>query len=377
MIYFDNASSTKVNKIALDDYFNKAQEYYFNPNSIHKKGMELANLIYKEEEKVLNLLKLNSKDYECIYTSSATESNNLAIIGYCLQNKNRGNHIITSKVEHASVLEAIKFLEREHQFKVSYVKLNKDGSIDLDDFKSLINKDTILVSIMKVNNEVGLNFDLNPIKDIISKYPKCVLHSDIAQAIGKVEINYNLLDMMTISSYKIGGLKSLGLLIKKKKINIKPMIVGGGQQNNYRSGTEDYPLISSFTVALEDYLRNFDKNLLKVHSIFKYLTEELTKNDEILLHNYKNQCEYILNFSLKNKKASVVVEALSNHEIYVSSVSACSSKKELPSYVLLALNKELHEAQNSIRLSFSSYNTLEEAQQFVTTINELIKNIRG
>lgn len=377
MIYFDNASTTKVNKLALDDYFNKALNFYGNPNSIHHLGMEVSNLIFKEKEKVLKILNLNPKEYDVIYTSSATESNNLALVGYALANINRGKHIITSKVEHASVLEPLKVLERKYGFKISYVKINEDGSIDLEYFNKLITKDTILVSLMKVNNEVGINFDLNKVKEIISKYPKCVLHSDLAQACGKVELDCSLFDMMTISSHKINGLKSIAVLIKKKRVKLEPIIYGGGQQFNLRSGTEDYPLISSFTVALSEYQRNFKENLLKVHLIFQFLVDQLRKIDEINLHLYKNQCEYILNFSLLNKKASVVVEALSLKEIYVSSVSACSSKKEEPSYVLLALNKSLKEASNSIRLSFNKDNTIQECEIFINTLKDILNSIRG
>ena len=183
--------------------------------------------------------------------------------------------------------------------------------------------------------------------------------------------------MMTISSHKINGLKSIAVLIKKKKIKLDPIIYGGGQQFNLRSGTEDYPLISSFTVALNEYQRNLKENLAKVHLIFDFLVNELSKINQIKLHLYPNQCEYILNFSLEDKKASVVVEALSLKEIYVSSVSACSSKKEEPSYVLLTLNKSLKEANNSIRLSFSKDNTIEECQIFINVLKDILNNVRG
>ena len=170
---------------------------------------------------------------------------------------------------------------------------------------------------------------------------------------------------------------SIAVLIKKKRVKLEPIIYGGGQQFNLRSGTEDYPLISSFTVALNEYQRNLKENLAKVHLIFDFLVNELSKINQIKLHLYPNQCEYILNFSLEDKKASVVVEALSLKEIYVSSVSACSSKKEEPSYVLLALNKSLKEANNSIRLSFSKDNTIEECQIFINVLKDILNNVRG
>ncbi|MBR1581749.1 MAG: cysteine desulfurase [Bacilli bacterium] len=376
MIYFDNASTTKVNKKVLDTYLDANASFFANPNSIHHLGMEVNNKINKEKDKVLSLLKLSSRDYEVIYTSSATEANNLAIIGYCLKNKNKGNHIITTKIEHASVLECFKVLEKEG-FEVSYLNVNENGQIDIEEFKKTIKSSTIFASIMPVNNEVGLKLNIKEIKEVIKNYPKCVLHVDAAQTLGKAKFDYSLGDLITISSHKIYGLKSIAALIIKKKINLSPIINGGGQEYNLRSGTQDYPLIVSFTVAIEDILRNFEKNYAKVHLIFEFLTNELSKNPEISLNTYKDQCEYILNFSLLNKKSSVVVEALSNKEIYVSSVSACSSKKEEPSYVLLALNKSLNEAKNSIRLSFGEENTLEEAKIFINELNDILKNIRS
>lgn len=377
MIYFDNASTTKISSNVLADYNNKVNSFYANPNSIHRLGMEVNNLINKNRDKTLDLLKLNKKEYEVIYTSSATESNNLAIIGYCLKNINRGKHIITSKIEHASVLEPFRILKEKYGFKIDYVEFLENGEIDLEKFKKTINKETILVSLMPVNNEIGLTLNLNKIKAELVKYPKCVLHCDCAQTLGKINFDYNVADMITLSSHKIHGLKSIACLIKKKKICLDPLFYGGGQENNFRSGTQDYPLISSFTVAINEILTNLNKNLAKVHLIFTFLINELKKNEEIIVHDYQNQCEFILNISLKTKKASVVVEALSMKEIYVSSVSACSSKKEEPSYVLLALNKTLNEAKNTIRISLCEDNTLEEAEIFVKNINEILKNIRG
>lgn len=377
MIYFDNASTTKISSNVLADYNNKVNSFYANPNSIHHLGMEVNNLINKNRDKTLDLLKLNKKEYEVIYTSSATESNNLAIIGYCLKNINRGKHIITSKIEHASVLEPFRILKEKYDFKIDYVEFLENGEIDLEKFKKTINKETILVSLMPVNNEIGLTLNLNKIKAELVKYPKCVLHCDCAQTLGKINFDYNVADMITLSSHKIHGLKSIACLIKKKKIWLDPLFYGGGQENNFRSGTQDYPLISSFTVAINEILTNLNKNLAKVHLIFTFLINELKKNEEIIVHDYQNQCEFILNISLKTKKASVVVEALSMKEIYVSSVSACSSKKEEPSYVLLALNKTLNEAKNTIRISLCEDNTLEEAEIFVKNINEILKNIRG
>lgn len=376
MIYFDNAATTLISSNALNAYENTSKKYFANPNSIHHLGMEVNSLLNNSRDDIKKELGL-SNDYEVIFNSSATESNNLAIIGYCLKNINRGKHIITSKIEHLSVLEPFRELERNYGFKVDYVTFDEKGNIDIEKFKEILTSDTILVSLMAVNNETGLILPLDEIAKEVKKFPKCVLHVDACQALGKVKLNYNNFDMITISSHKLHGPKSIASLVKKKKINLKPILLGGGQEFSLRSSTQDYPLVVSFVTALHENLSNFQKNLAEVQLIYKFLMEELSKNDEIILNNFENNSPYILNFSLKNKKASVVVEALSNKEIYVSSVSACSSKKEEASYVLLELNRSLKEAKNSIRLSFSSSNTVEEAKIFINTLNEILKNLRG
>lgn len=377
MIYFDNASTTRVDSHILDEY-NKAVECFFaNPNSIHHFGMQVNNLLDKERNNILNSLNLSKNDYEIIFTSSATESNNLAIKGYCLKNMSRGKHIITTKIEHDSVLECFNFLKNNYGFRVDYLNILPDGKVDINQLQNLIDDQTILISIMPVNNEVGLVLNIDECKRIVKNYPKCVFHIDCAQTLGKIKFNYNLGDMITLSSHKIHGLKSIACLIKKKSISLQEIICGGGQEKGFRSGTQDYPLIHSFSVAISQNLTNFEKNLAKVQLIFKFLNDELSKNDEIIMHTCPNQCPYILNFSLKNKKASVVVEALSNKNIYVSSVSACSSRSEKPSHVLLALNKSLKEASNSIRISFSYDNTLDEAKIFVRELTNIFSIVRS
>ena len=375
MIYFDNASSTKPSKEVLEAYINAASNNFENPNSIHKLGMKNFNEINRIRLRILKALNLDS-EYEVIFNSGATESNNLGIIGYFNKNKNRGNHIITTKVEHDSVLEVFKYLEN-HGAKVTYLDINKDGEIDIDEFKKVISKDTILVSIMPVNNELGFALNIKDIKEITKNYPKCVLHLDCAQTVGKYPFDYSLGDMLTISGHKINGLKGSGALIKKKKINLEPLLYGGGQENNLRSGTLDYPGIVALCVALENTMKDFNQNYKNIQDLQGFLIEKLKNNPEISLNIFKNQTPFILNFNLKTKKASVVVEALSNEDIMVSSVSACNSKKESPSHVLLALGKNEEEAKNAIRLSFNKTNTLDEAKIFIEKFNKIIDSIIG
>ena len=371
MIYFDNASSTKPDKEALDIFYENSIEKFFNPNSIFSAGVRNFNDIRRFKDKILKDFKLDSS-YEVIFNSGATESNNLMILGYARKNKNRGNRIITTKVEHDSVLFVFKQLEKEG-FDVVYLDINQNGEIDLDQFNNVINDKTILVSIMGVNNEVGFALNIDEISKIVRKFPKCVLHSDCAQTLGKYPFNYSSCDAFTISAHKIYGIKGIGALVKKKKINIEPIIYGGGQENGLRSGTQDFPAIASFSYSISKVFADFKH----AEQLKNHLIDGLSKNEEVILHLYEKSTPYVLNFSLKTKKASVVVEALSNLNIFVSSVSACNSKKEEPSHVLLALNKSLKEAHNSIRLSFSKDNTIEECDLFLVEFNRIIERIRG
>ena len=375
MIYFDNASSTKPIKECLDTFYNESINNYFNPSSIHEGAMHLSANINRIKANFLKCLKLDDK-YEVIFTGGASESNNLAIIGYALKNRNRGNKLITSKVEHESVLNVFRYLETLG-FAVTYLDVNKEGKIDLETFKKTIDKETILVSLMPVNNEVGFILNIKEISEIIKMYPKCVLHCDAAQTLGKERFDYQLADLITISAHKIYGIKGIGALIKKKKISLMPLIHGGGQENGLRSGTLDYPAIASFNVSLNYITTNFENFYKKTLVLQDYLLKELSKIDEIVINTSKNSSPYIVNFSFKTKKASVIVEALSNRGIYCSSVSACNSKKEESSYVLKAIGRSEKEAHNSLRISLSKDNTIEECEEFIKILKELIVTIRG
>lgn len=382
MIYFDNASTTKIDKEVLALYKKESEELFANPNSIHHLGMVANNKIDETRNKILKDLSLSNSEYEVVFTSSATEANNLAIKGYCLNYQNRGKHIVTTKTEHASVLEVFKYLEEEHGFIVDYLDINSDGTFDIEDIKKKIRKDTILVCLTPVNNEVGLIVEVEKVLSITNAFPKVVVHLDCAQTLGKVAFNYKQGDMITLSSHKIHGVKNIACLIKKKKINLKPIIHGGGQEYGYRSGTQDTAAIMAFGLAINKAIANekrlfLSKNPAEPQYFYKKLVEELSKIDNIKLHLYTHQSPYILNFSLLNKKASVVVEALSNKGIYVSSVSACSSKKEASSYVLEALGCSEIEAKNPIRLSFSNENTIEEAMEFLKIFKEILATIRS
>ncbi len=376
MIYFDNAGSTLVDEEVLSLFIKEAKENFANPSSNHGFGQRLAHNIENFKLEILKSLKLDSKLYDVIFTSGVTEANNLAIQGVAHQYKKRGNHLITSKIEHPSVLNVFKKLENEG-FKVSYIDVDNYGNLNLEELKNCLSKETILISFLKVNNETGSILNLNEVKELIKDYRTTFFHSDLAQSVGKIDENYSLFDLMSISSYKLYGLKGIGCLIKKKNIILEPLFYGGGQENGFRSGTMDYPLISSFSFTLKKAIKDLKTNYKHVQEINNYLITELKKIEQIEVHDLKNKSPYILNFSFKNSySASVVVEALSNKEIYVSTTSSCASKLHRASYVIEELTSDTYQAINSIRLSFSKYNTIEEAKTFISELKNILSSIR-
>lgn len=377
LIYLDNASTTKVDQCVLDEYLKVRQEYFANPSSVHYLGQESNHLLDRCREETLRLLNLNS--HQIIYLSGATEANNLAIKGTCLKYKNRGHHIITSAYEHASVLEAFKQLEEEFGFEVTYLAPDKDGVIDVKSIESMIRKDTIFVSIMAVNNEIGAINQIEEIAEMLDKYPKVIFHVDAAQAVGKMEksINFSKVDLITLSAHKIHGLVGFGVLIKKKNLELLPLNSGGGQEYNYRSGTNDLAGAVAFKKALQIALANQKANYNKVKVLSDKIISYLSSRPDIYELNLPNPVNpYIINFSSINKKGSVVVEGLSNNGIMVSSVSACSSKTTKGSYVVKSLGKSDNAANNTIRVSIDASNTIEEFDRFLSTLDKIVGEIR-
>lgn len=374
MIYFDNASSTKPREEVLKEFERASRENYANPNSIHKLAMENSANIERIKSNILKNLRLDYKKYDVIFTSGATESNNLAIYGFCIRNKKRFNHILTSAYEHKSVLQVFKELENLG-FKVDYIKVNAKGCIDLDDLKSHLDGKPVFASFMGVNNEIGTINNLKEIRNIIGT--ESVFHSDLVQTIGKAKVDLNSLDMFTITGHKIYGLKGCGALVKKRSINLEKIIYGGGQQQDLRSGTLDYPSICAFNVALSLLMKDENEEYKKIKIIHDYLVNELKQIDGVKVHDFETSSPYIVSLSLTNKKASVVVEDLSNKNIFVNSESACYSKSEEKSYVLLSIGCSEVEASNPIRISLGMYNTLDDAKTFVEEFKKTLESIRS
>lgn len=377
IIYLDNASTTKLDPVVNETFSSALDKYYANPSSIHKLGQEANYLLNKTKDEILALLRCS--DHQVIFTSGATESNNLAIKGVCLRYKNRGNHIITSIYEHPSVLEAFKQLEKEFGFEVTYLYPNSDGVISPQDVKKALKKETIFVSIMAVNNEIGSLNPIEQIADLLKDYPKVIFHSDAAQLIGKTNknINFNKIDLLTISAHKMHGLVSSGVLIKRKKIELLPLASGGGQEYNLRSGTNDLASALAFKKTLELALSTSKERYLHVENLANRLISYLKSNPDLYELNLPKEINpYIINFSSIKKKGSVVVEALSNAGIMVSSISACHSSKEKGSYVVASLGKNELISNNTVRVSLDYLNTNEDIDTFVSTLDKIIKDIR-
>ena len=374
IIYLDNAATTKVDPEVLNSYNQITLKYFANPSSIHSLGQESSRLLDKSREQILNVLKLTHHDV--IFTSGATEANNLAIKGYCFANRSRGKHIITSSTEHPSVLNTVLEMQ-DFGFEVTVLPVNKEGQIEVKTLKAAIREDTILVSLMMVNNEVGA---INPIKEVgeyLKKFPKIAFHVDMVQAIGKLPLDFNNIDMFSIAGHKIHGLLGSGLLIKEKKIILKAINQGGGQENNLRSGTNTLALSASLAKALRLAVESEANNFKKVKVLSERLLDYLKNNkDKYLINSYNEDNPYIVNFSLLHHKASVVVEALSNRGIMVSSLSACHAKNEDYSKVVYAMYQDLNLAHNTIRISFDKDNTIEEVEALIKNLEEILKEIK-
>ena len=376
VIYLDNAATTKVNEEVLKSYLEVSNSYFANASSIHLLGVQANALLAKARTQILKCLNINN--YDVVFTSGATEANNLALKGYAMQYQNRGKHIITSRVEHPSILETLRQLENVYGFEVSYLPVDNNGVVSIEEFKKAIRKDTILVSIMAVNNEVGAINQIHEIAEIIKDYPKISFHVDAVQAIGKIDIDYSDVDMITLTGHKFNSTKGTGALIIKKSISLMPVNCGGGQEDGLRSGTNDLAGSVALAKALRIATENREVRFKHAGEIIKPLVSYLEENVELYEINSKYELNpFVVNFSLKTKKASVVVEALSNAGIMVSSISACHSKGEKASYVVKEMGKGDDLSHNTIRVSVCHDNTLEDIETLIKNLKKIIGGIRG
>ncbi len=372
MLYFDNAATTRPFQEALDAYVEVAQSEFGNPSSRHVLGYQASRILEDSREKILHLLAVE-KTHRLVFTSGATESNNLALKGTAFSYQNRGKKILVSPMEHPSVKNVLSQLKEKFGFEVETLKVNASGVLDLDDLKSKMDSSVILVSVMAVNNETGSIQPMNEIARIVKAYPKAFFHCDAAQAMGKLPLDWSKPDLISFSAHKFGGLKGNGGLLYKKTMRLLPLNNGGEQENNLRAGTVDVPGIKAMEVALKKSYEAMKTNLEKEKHLVSLLREGLSKIDEVVIHSPLDASPYVFDFSLTSHKASVVVEALSNEGICVSSVSACSSKGEPHSYVLEAMGKNERECANPIRVSFPVDAKEEDVERFLAALKTVLK----
>ena len=373
MVYLDYSATTIVDKDVLNSFNKVINEYPGNANSIHKLGMESKMLLDKATETVSSLLKV--KPSEVIFTSGASEANNLAILGTIDAFPNRGKHIISTKLEHSSVLETLKYLETKG-YIIDYVKLDNEGRVDLNDLDYLLDDDTCLVTICEVNSEIGIIQDVNEIGKIIKKYPRCVFHVDGTQAVGKKEIDLSNIDLYSFSGHKIYGLDGVGCLIKKEYLKLVPQIHGGKSQTIYRSGTPTVALDVSLAKALKLTFNNYEDRISKVLDNYNYLINELKKIDGVIINSNDKCVPHIINLSLINVKPETVLHALEQYDIYISTKTACSDKED-ESLSVLELTKDHDKAKSSFRISISHLTTKEELDYFLEKLKIIVNNLKG
>jgi cysteine desulfurase len=376
MIYFDNSATTKPYKEVLDSFIKVSSEYYGNPSSLHGMGGQAERLLMQAREQIAQLM--NVQPNEVYFTSGGTESNNLAIKGTALMHRNRGRHIITTAVEHASVSETMAQL-RDLGYRITIIPPDSSGIVSVEDIEKEITSETILVSVMHVNNEIGSIQPINEIGKLLKKHSKIVFHVDNVQGIGKVPVDlYEAnVDLCTISAHKFHGLKGNGALFIRDGIRLSPLFSGGNQEWKQRSGTENVAGTVAMAKALRLTMNNKEKFLDRLLSIKKYLVEELGKMEDITVHTPESHsAPHIINFSIKGFKAEVFVHALEEKDIYVSTTSACSSKKAAASSTLIAIGVPEKDAKSAIRVSLTYENTLEEAAAFIEAVKETVNRLR-
>lgn len=371
MVYLDYSANTPVDKEVLDSFCSSILNYPANPNSLHSLGIDARNLINAATRQIADILKV--KQEEIIYTSDSTEANNLAIKGIMLKYQNRGKHIITTPFEHSSIYGPLNYLQNLG-FSVDFTEMNEDGTVNLDSLKSLLKEDTVLVTINAVNSEIGILQPINEIGKVIKENSKAFFHTDITQAVGKVNLNLDNIDLASFTAHKFFGVNGIGCLIKKDKIMLEPVIHGGKSTTIYRSGTPCLPLIVSMAKALRLAYTSFQDKYEHVASLNKYLKEKLMVYPNVYINSSEKCIPHILNFSVIGIKPETLVHALEKDEIYISTQSACSSNNAF-SKTVLSFTNSMDRAKSSVRVSIAYITTKEEIDKFMICFDKCYKNL--
>ena len=376
--YFDNSATTRCYREVADIVMKTMTEDFGNPSAMHTKGVEAEQHVRKSADAISQLLKVTPK--EILFTSGGTESDNLALFGAAEANKRSGNHIITTSVEHAAVGQPIERLE-QMGYEVTILPVDERGVVKMDALEAALRPDTILVSTMYVNNEVGAVMPVEEIGKLVhEKSPKALYHVDAIQAFGKYRIYPKKLgiDLLAVSSHKIHGPKGVGFLYINEKAKVQPQILGGGQQNGMRSGTDNVPGIAGLGVAAEIIYTDFDKKVEHLYQLKERLAQGLLEMQDVLVNGMelREGAPQILSASFMGIRSEVLLHTLEERQIYVSAGSACSSHKRKASGTLSAMGMPAKQKESTLRFSFSEENTFEEVDYCLEVLREVVPMLR-
>jgi len=371
-IYFDHVSSTPVHPEVLKTQTELSSIHYANSEALHDAGHRIAEMVEKSRESIASLLHVAPE--MITFTSGATESNNAIIKGIAFGNRSKGMHLITTSVEHSSVLESFHQLETEFGFEVTYLKVDQDGRISPEELKNALRKDTTLVSIMHVNNEIGTIMPIRECSKIIKAHSTAYFHVDEVQAIGKVPFDFSLVDAASLSAHKINGVKGSGLMIVKPKVKMISLITGGQQEYGRRGGTASAINNILFAKTLRLALESYDSHRQQVETLNLALRKALKSIPDIVINSPETDVSpYILNFSVLTLTSEVLLNWFNSHDIYVSAQSTCNSKMKHASITLSAMGLDEKRLNGSLRLGIASTNTKEEAERFIQVLQEGVK----
>lgn len=361
MIYLDYSATTPVNYDVLETYNSVTKDFIGNSNSLHSLGIKSKTLYTSAKKQISDIF--NILDSELIFTSGATESNNMALIGTAFANSKKGNHIIVSKLEHPSIYKICDYLQTQG-FEISYVENDQDGLIDFDDLKSLMRHSTILVSVCAVNSEVGIRQPLKMIRQIIKKENEnTLLHSDMTQAIGKIAVNFHDVDLASFSGHKIYGPKGIGALYKNSRVKMDPLLYGSSKEDKLRPGTIPLPLIVSFSKAVRLATTDLDKKENFIRRLNDKICNDIKNLEGVCINKTKISIPHILNISILGMRPETFIHAMEEYDIYIGTNTACSSG-DLSTGVM-AIYDDTKRATSTIRISISHLTTTDEINKFL------------
>lgn len=374
MIYLDYTSTTPVRKEVLSTYSKLLEEYYGNSDSLHDIGRRAGKLMEQSRAQIAQLLHVYKE--EILFTSCASESNNMAIKGVAWRYQNRGKHLITTCIEHSSVHNTMEQLKEYFGYEITYLPVNADGCVELEDLKKALRKDTILVSMMMVNNETGAIQPIKECADYVHANSLALFHMDGVQALGKIPVDLSCVDLATFSAHKIYGLKGSAILYKKRNVDLLPLISGGQQEFGLRGGTSNVPVNIVFAKTLRLALEQQPSSYEHVKELNMYLRSSLKEIEDVVINSSENASPFILNISCLRIGSEIMLNALNSKGFAVSAQSTCSSHSKAISHVLLAMGRDELHATHAIRISLSHLTTKQEIDAFIEALKEINNDYR-